>query len=232
MRPSLAAALATAALLSPATGGAQSLGSRLVDRFHPAASVVTAVADHRVDASLGFERTAGPLFGVQLEAIPLEGTLIALRAVGGTLSARSPAADERDMGEIAAIGRMRLLRWLDARGAITTRTFSSPLARQRWTSVSLGPDLRMTMLDGRIEGTAGAQLLPIVHISRHSSPDLGVAASMGIRHVSHRYILALAYQLERFDFASVAGERRIEEHSMLVLRAGYRFGKASTPTPD
>lgn len=219
-------------LALPSVGGAQSLGSRLADRFQPAASAVVALADHRVDAGLGFERTAGALFGVQVEAIPLEGTLLSLRALGGSLGSHSPAADQRDVGEVTATARWRLVPWLDARAGFTTRTFTSSLARQRWTSAAVGADLRMTMLEGRVEGTTGAQLLPLVRVSGHESPDVAFGASMGIRYVARRYLVALGYQLERYDFPAVAGERRLEEHSALTLRAGYRFGRSTRASVD
>ena len=223
------------ALLSlalPAAADAQSFASRLADRFQPAASAVVALADHRVDAGLGFERTAGPLFGVQLEAIPLEGTLLSIRALGGALGALTPATDERNVGEVAATARMRLVPWLDARAGLTTRTFTSSLARQRWTSASIGADLRMTMLEGRLEGTAGAQFLPLVRVSGHTPPDVAFGASMGLRYVARRYLVAFGYQLERYDFPTIAAERRLEEHTLLTLRAGYRFGRTTRARVD
>jgi len=220
------------AVALPAAAGAQSLGSRFADRFQPAASAIVALADHRVDAGLGFERTAGALFGVQGEVIPLEGTLLSIRALGGSLDTHNHAADPRDIGEVSATARWRLVPWLDARAGFTTRTFSSSLARQRWTSAAIGADLRMTMLEGRVEGTTGAQLLPLVRVSGHESPDVAFGASMALRYVARRYLVGLGYQLERYDFPTVAGERRLEEHSMLTLRAGYRFGRSTRASVD
>ncbi|NUO64954.1 MAG: hypothetical protein HOQ11_01185 [Gemmatimonadaceae bacterium] len=210
----------------------QSLPARLADRFQPAASGVIGIADHRVDAGLGFERTSGLLLGVQVEATPLEGTLLSVRALGGALGAHTPSTDARDVGEIAATARMRLVPWLDARAGLTTRTFTSSLARQRWTSAAIGADLRMTMLEGRLEGTAGAQLLPFVRVSGHESPNASFGASMGLRYVARRYLVGLGYQLERYDFPSVADRRRLEEHTMLTLRAAYRFGRMTRATAD
>jgi hypothetical protein len=215
------------ALLSPLVAvpvGAQSLAARLVESLQPAVSVVGGAADHRVDAHLGIEHTSGPVAGVRIDVVPLEGTALFVRALGGTLGAQS--AKQRDLGEAALGARMRLLAWLDARGTLTTRTFSSSLARQRWTSASLGADVRTTLLDGRIEGTAGGELFPLVRVTGHPSPDLAVGASTALRWASRRYVLALGYALERYDFPSDAAGRRLEQHSMLTVRAGYRFGKA------
>jgi hypothetical protein len=184
--------------------------------------------DHRVDAGDGVERMSGPVFGMQIDASRGPTLLVSLRALGGSLDARSRVADPRDVGEVGADARVRVLSWLDARAGATVRGFTSSLARQRWTQLSLGADTRVPMLGGAIEGTAGAALLPYVRVSGHASPRLAVAASMGLRHASRRYEVGLLYQLERYDFAEVAGVSRAEEHGALLLRAGYRLGLGRT----
>ena len=191
-------------------------------------AAVLGMLDHRVDVGAGVERASGPVFGIQLDASQGRELSFALRALGGTLDARSPAAEARDVGEVQGDARMRVLPWLDARAGATVRGFTSPLARQRWTQLSVGADTRIGMLGGRIEGTAGAALLPYVRVTGHDSPRLAIAASMGLRHSNRRFELGLAYALERYDFAEVAGVRRLEEHSSLVLRAGYRLGVGRT----
>lgn len=187
-------------------------------------AAVAGMFDHRVDAGAGVERTSGPVFGIQLDASHGPDLSLAIRALGGTLGAKSPAAEARDVGEVQADARMSVLPWLDARAGATVRGFTSALARQRWTQLSIGADTRIAMLGGRIEGTAGAALLPYVRVSGHDSPRLSIAASMGLRHSNRRFEIGLAYALERYDFAEVAGVSRLEEHSSLILRAGYRLG--------
>lgn len=230
---SLAIALA-ASLALAGRSEAQSLTARLVEALQPAVSVVGGAADHRVDAHLGVEHSSGPVAGVRVDLTPVEGTSLFVRALGGALGAdpRTPAATERDVGEVAMGARVRLLGWLDGRGTLTTRAFSSALARQRWTSASLGADVRTTMLDGRIVGTVGGELFPLVRVSGHPSPDVAFGASTGVRWVSRRYVLALGYQLESYNFPSDPLGRRVEEHSMLTIRAGYRFGKSPRITGE
>jgi hypothetical protein len=184
-------------------------------------SAVLGMLDHRVDIGDGVERTSGPVFGIQLDASRGSELSLALRALGGTLDARSRRAEARDVGEIQADARLHVLPWLDARAGATVRSFTSPLARQRWTQLALGTDTRIAMLDGRIEGTAGAALLPYVRVSGHDSPRLAIAASMGLRYSNRRLDVGLAYALERYDFAEATGVRRLEDNSSLVLRAGY-----------
>ena len=227
-------ALALAASLALAgRSEAQSRPARLAEALQPAVSVVGGAADPRVDAHHRVERTSGPVAGVRVDLVPFEGTSLFVRALGGALGAQQKtAASERDLGEVALGARVRLLGWLDGRGTLMTRTFSSALARQRWTSASLGADVRTTMLDGRIVGTVGGELFPVVRVSGHPSPDLAFGASTGVRWVSRRYVLALGYQLERYDFPSDPLGRRLEEHSMLTIRAGYRFGKSPRITGE
>lgn len=188
------------------------------------ASAIAGLLDHRVEAGAGIERTSGPVFGVQFDASRSSALALTVRAVGGTLGARTKAADARDVGEVEADARMRVLSWLDVRAGVTVRGFTNQLARQRWTQLAVGGESRIPMLDGRIEGIVGAALVPFVHVSGHESPRLAIAASMGVRHTSRRFELGLLYQLERYDFAELSGVTRAEEHSALLLRAGYRLG--------
>jgi hypothetical protein len=187
-------------------------------------SAIAGLLDHRVEAGAGIERTSGPVFGVQFDASRSSALVLTVRAVGGTLGARTRAADPRDVGEIDADARMRVLSWLDVRAGVTVRGFSNQLARQRWTQLAVGAESRIPMLDGRIEGVFGAALVPFVSVTGHESPRLAMAASMGVRHMSRRFELGLLYQLERYDFAEQSGVTRAEEHSALLLRAGYRLG--------
>jgi hypothetical protein len=217
----------SAALLIAFLASAASVHAQIAtasDRARLTSAVVAGMMDHRVDAGAGIEHTSGPVFGVQVDASRGPSLLVSLRALGGTLGAQSRSADARDIGEVGADARVRLLSWLDARAGATVRGFTSELARQRWTQLSLGADTRVPMLGGAIEGTAGAALLPYVRVSGHASPRLAMAASMGLRHASRRFEVGLLYQLERYDFAEVAGVSRAEEHGALLLRAGYRLG--------
>ena len=105
-------------------------------------AAVLGMLDHRVDAGAGVERTSGPVFGIQLDATQGPELSFSLRALGGTLDARSPDAEARDVGEVQADARMRVLPWLVARAGATVRGFTSTLARQRWTQFALGADTR------------------------------------------------------------------------------------------
>lgn len=221
------AALALAGALALFAGAARAQGGLTLPTG--AVSVVTALADHRVDigSSLGLERTTGPLFGAQLDLAPDERLLVSLRALGGTLNAKTPGAETRGVGEISLTTRLDVLSWF--RGTVTAlgRSYDGALARQQWRELTVGGEGHAPLIDGLLDASLGVSLAPVVRVSGHPGPDLAVAGMARLRHSGERLDLALSYSLERYDFASVAGNRRAEEISMLALRAGIRIGRRS-----
>ena len=189
-----------------------------------AVSVVAASADHRVDTGLGLERSAGPLFGAQLDLEPDERVIITLRALGGTLNPQTPAAETRAVGELALTTRLDMVSWF--RGTVTAlgRSYDGPLARQHWSELSLGGEGHGMLIDKMLEASVGLSLAPVVKVSGRDGPDLAVAGLARLRHSGERLDLSLGYSLERYDFAGRGGTRRVEEISMLVFRAGLRIG--------
>ena len=222
------AAFATALLSLPSIARAQ---DRLT--LPPGAlSVVGAFADHRVDTGLGLERAFGPMFGAQLDAEPDPRLGVSLRALGGTLDAKLPGSETRSVGEIALTTRLDMLSWFRGTVSAVGRSYSSPLARQHWSELSLGGEGHAPLIDGILDASLGFSLAPVVRVTGRQGPDLAVAGLARLRHSGERLDLSLGYSLERYDFPVVSGTRRIEEISMLTLRAGLRFGRrpsASTP---
>ena len=189
-----------------------------------ALSVVAAAADQRVDAGFGPARTTGPLFGAQLDLEPDERITVSLRALGGTLNASTPNAETRGVGELALTTRLDVLSWF--RGTVTAlgRSYDGALARQHWSELSLGGEAHAPLVDGILDASLGASLAPVVRVSGRQGPDLAVAGLARLRHAGERLDLSLGYSLERYDFASAGSSSRVEEISMLVLRAGIRIG--------
>ena len=216
-RPSL---LALVALALPVAAGAQ---GRLTLPAG-ALSMVAASADHRVDMGLGLERSAGPLFGAQLDLEPDERVMVTLRALGGTLNPKTPAAETRAVGELALTTRLDMVSWF--RGTVTAlgRSYDGPLARQHWSELSLGGEGHGMLIDKMLEASVGLSLAPVVKVSGRDGPDLAVAGLARLRHSGERLDLSLGYSLERYDFAARGGARRVEEISMLIFRAGLRIG--------
>ena len=213
-----------AALLAVAIPGATAAGQGRLTLPTGALSVVAASADHRVDTGLGLERSAGPLFGAQLDLEPDERVMVTLRALGGTLNPKIPGSETRAVGELALTTRLDMVSWF--RGTVTAlgRSYDGPLARQRWTELSLGGEGHGMLIDNILEASVGLSLAPVVRVSGRQGPDLAVAGLARLRHSGERLDLSLGYSLERYDFAGSASPRRVEEISMLVLRAGLRIG--------
>ena len=219
-----------ALLLSSARAGAQ---SRLT--LPPGAvSVIAASADHRVDTGAGIEQSTGPLFGAQLDLEPDDRVAFSLRALGGTLNPQTAGAETRDVGELSLTTRLDMVSWF--RGTVTAlgRSYNGALARQHWSELSLGGEGHGTLIDGILDASVGVSLAPLVQVSGRQRPDLAVAGVARLRHVGERLDLSLGYSLERYDFPSAGGARRVEELSMLVFRGGLRIGSRphSVPTPS
>ena len=220
-----AAVLALVVIALPAAGaGAQ--GRLTLPKG--AVSMVAASADHRVDTGLGLERSAGPLFGAQLDLEPDERVMVTLRALGGTLNPQTTAAETRSVGELALTTRLDMVSWF--RGTVTAlgRSYDGPLARQHWSELSLGGEGHGMLIDKMLEASVGLSLAPVVKVSGRDGPDLAVAGLARLRHSGERLDLSLGYSLERYDFAGRGGARRVEEISMLIFRAGLRIGTRRT----
>ena len=191
-----------------------------------AVSAVMAKADHRVDVGLGVERTTGLLFGAQLDLEPADRMGVSLRALGGTLDAPhdTPGVESRAVGEIALTTRFDVLPWLRGTAAAVGRSYDGALARQHWTELSVGGEGHIALIEGVVDGVIGVSLAPIVKVTARAGPDLAVAGNARLRHAGERLDLSLGYSLQRYDFPTTNGVRRLEEISMLVFRAGLRIG--------
>lgn len=216
------ALLAALLALSVRSAGAQWWRDAFV-AARPTASAVAGFMDHRVDAGLGVERSSGPVFGGALDMNLIRGTSASLRAIAGTLDPRTGLAETRRVAQVDATGRLHVLPWLDATIRGTIRSYSSDLAQQNWTQVALALE-GLFRIAGNVEGSFGAILIPYTRVSGHSSPDLALGGSTGLRWRADRLDIGLGYQQERYDFPGTARGQRLEEQGMLTLRAGYRLG--------
>ena len=196
-----------------------------------AVSVVGAFADHRVDTGLGLEQATGPLFGAQLDVEPDPRIGLSLRALGGTLDAQLPGSETRSVGELALTTRLDMLSWFRGTVSAVGRSYSSALARQHWSELSLGGEGHAPLIDGILDASLGLSLAPVVRVTGRQAPDLAIAGLARLRHSGERLDLSLGYSLERYDFPVVSGTRRVEEISMLTLRAGLRFGRRPASAP-
>jgi hypothetical protein len=187
------------------------------------AGASVSLAEHRVAAGAGLERSSGTMFGLSAAtAVPWRSVDAWLSLRAGSLGANERTAVDRDVGELRIGASMPVRPWLSAVTGITVRRYASSLAAQRWVWAELGVAGRMMLLDDAIRVSAGLSMMPLVSVSGVSRPDLAVAAQSGVAYTTGRLTGTLRYALERFDFPARADGRRLEELSSLELGVTWR----------
>jgi hypothetical protein len=184
-------------------------------------AVFAGVAEHRVDAGFGVERARGPAGGVEAAVHPGGSARwdIALRVIGGSLSAVNAGAISRDLGEIGLSAGAQVHPWLSLRAGLTRRVYGTAIARQGWTLVDAGAEVRVAFLGGAVRAVAGGAWLPVVSVNGLPRPDLAFSATTGLEYRLGRATVDLRYHLERCDFPAGVSTRRLEQLSALTLRA-------------
>lgn len=188
-----------------------------------AAGVSMSVAEHRVTAGAGLERSSGTLFGVWASTLlpwhALEAR-VALRA--GSLGANERSAIDRDVGELSLGASIPLSAVLGLDAGVVVRRYESAFAAQRWVWGEVGLHGHTSMLDDALKLSAGLSIMPLVSVSGISRPNLAVAAHSMIGYTTGRLTATMRYGLERFDFSARDEVRRLEELSSLELGVAWR----------
>lgn len=186
-------------------------------------STHAASVEHRVNAGEGVEEAAGLAYGGGVQLTTEDWIELSLRGRGGRLPARTANAEARSFGELAVGGALLPLPWLAFQLGATMRGYSTPLARQRWTSLSAGMEARVHLFDQSVRGTARLGLLPAVRVSGLESPDMALSTGAGLEYRRGRLIAGLSFDLERYDFQPVASVRRQEQLATLSFHVGTVF---------
>ena len=187
------------------------------------AGASVSLAEHRVTAGAGLERSSGTMFGLSAStSVPWRSVDAWLTLRAGSLGANERTAVDRDVGELRVGASMPIRPWLSAVSGITVRRYASSLAAQRWVWAELGVAGRMMLLDDAVRVSAGVSMMPLVSVSGISRPDLAVAAQSSLAYTTGRLTGTLRYGLERFDFPARADGRRLEELSSLELGVTWR----------
>ena len=187
------------------------------------AGASVSLAEHRVTAGAGLERSSGTMFGLSAStSVPWRSVDAWLTLRAGSLGANERTAVDRDVGELRVGASMPIRPWLSAVTGITVRRYASSLAAQRWVWAELGVAGRMMLLDDAVRVSAGVSMMPLVSVSGISRPDLAVAAQSSLAYTTGRLTGTLRYGLERFDFPARADGRRLEELSSLELGVTWR----------
>ena len=125
-----------APLLLPGSAAAQ-LGVR--------ASVTFAHADHRVEAGFGPERSSGFVLGGAVRVEARRWLTVAAAASAGHLAGAARDVIDRDIAQLdLGIGLVPLA-WLALEAGLTVRTYSTVVARQRWTLGRLTAEARVPL---------------------------------------------------------------------------------------
>jgi hypothetical protein len=201
--------------LAPAAGIAQITLSGTA-----AASLVV----HQVNIGYGVEESSGLLLAAA-GALTLRSRLeLTIHAAGGSLSTSTAGAESRDVGEVSIEASVIPARWLAVRGSATSRTYSSAIARQRWTIVEVGAEARLDFATSPVRGILRGGLLPVVSVNGLPRPDVALTATTGIEYRSGSITGGLSYGLERYDFPDVGAGRRLEQLSTLTFRLTVQRG--------
>jgi len=183
---------------------------------------LVSLAEHRVDAGFGVERSLGPILGGV-------GTLrfgprlaLAVRALGGSLFGSKGVLD-RDVGELGVEASVVTAPWLALQAGAARRAYSTKLGRQSWTLVGLGATARVAFAGGAIHGVWRATLLPAVSVTGLRGPDGAFRTATGLEYRVRTATLGVEYSLERYDFPAEAGVRRLEQLSALTLLLKLRL---------
>jgi hypothetical protein len=188
------------------------------------AGASVSLAEHRVTAGAGLERSSGTLFGLSAAtSIPWRSVDAWMTLHAGSLGANERTAVDRDVGQLRLGASMPIRPWWSVVTGITVRRYASSLAAQRWVWAELGVAGTMTLLDDAIRVAGGVAMMPLMSVSGISRPDLAVAAHSSLAYTTGRLRGTLRYGLERFDFPARANGRRLEELSSLELGVTWRL---------
>ena len=210
--------------LAAAAAATVLIASPLEAQREYAAALTGARIEHQVRAGSGVERAAGTLVGgevgMTISWIELEG-----HAFGGRLTTRSEIGDDRTVGEIGLQASALPLPWLAFTLGTTGRSYTTPLARQRWITMSTGVEARVQMFDGAVRGAARVALMPAVSVSGLDAPDFAAVSGADIAYHGRLLTAGLAYSLERYDFPEADGVRRLEQFGRLTASVGINFSR-------
>lgn len=187
------------------------------------AGASVSLAEHRVTAGAGLERSSGTLFGVWATTV-LPWEMIQARASlrAGSLGAHERSAIDRDVGELSLGASLPLNAWLGLDAGIVVRRYESAVAAQRWAWAQIGVHGHRALLDDALDLSAGLVIMPFASVSGISRPDLAVGAHSVIGYRVGRLTATMRYGLERFDFSARDAARRLEELSSLELGVAWK----------
>ena len=180
------------------------------------------VVEHRIRVAGETERVVGAIWGAGASFSIADWWGAQARIASGTLTGRTPGAESRSVSEASVVVILVPDSWVTLDVGPRVRAVRTSLATQRWVELNAGAELGLNLLDGLLRGTIRASIAPAVSVSGQPAPDLSIGAGTGLEYISGRLSAHLMYSLDRYDFPVLAGQRRLEQHSALLARVGWR----------
>lgn len=177
---------------------------------------------HQVDIGYGVEESTGLLFGAEGVVRVRSRLAFAVHAAGGSLYTQSAGAQDRNVGEIGARASVLPGTWLALFVGGTSRTYSSVLARQRWTTLQVGVEAHTDFATLPVRGVLRGGFLPVVSVRGLPGPDVALAAAAGLEYRGAVFTGGMFYGLERYDFPDAGAGRRVEQVSTLSFQLSVR----------
>jgi hypothetical protein len=186
-------------------------------------TAAASLAVHQVDIGYGVEESRGLLLRAE-GAVALSRLEVLIRAAGGSLSTTAAGAENRDVGEVGIEASVMPAPWLALRASGTSRTYSTAIARQHWTMVEMGAEVRLDFATSPVRGILRGGLLPVVSVNGLPRPSVALTAAAGIEYRSGSVTGGLLYGLERYDFPPSRATRRLEQLNTLTFRITMQRG--------
>jgi hypothetical protein len=183
------------------------------------------VAEHRVDdrgVGAGVEVSAGTLFGAGLSVSAGSRWTLAASGRTGVLHPGRGATLPRDVAELGLDGAFMMRRWFDVIAGVRVRSYTTMLARQRWTAPYLGAAARVPFAVPGLRGQVDVTLHPFASVNGLARPEVAISTGAAVAYARGRLDMQLGYALERYDFARGTTEERFEQLSVLTLQVQVR----------
>lgn len=185
------------------------------------AAVTFTHADHRVDAGYGLERSSGFALGAEVRLAVRHGLTVAAAGSAGHLAADGNDGIDRDIAQLNVGAELMPLAWLALEASVTVRTYSTVVARQRWTLGRLSAEARVPLSSNVVHVLGRAGLFPLVSVNGLPGPDVAFETAVGLEYARGRWTVDLRYSLERCDFPFQGAGERSEQLAALTLRLGW-----------
>lgn len=190
---------------------------------------IVALSEHRVDAGNGVEQASGVLWGAEGRLFVGSRVEVFAHAATGKLTAATAGADSRDLSEAELRASVLTVSWLALHAGLSSRAYTTALARQHWTALRFGGEARFAFVGGNVAGALRGEFLPAVTASGLDKPSRAFAAGAGLDWKVNAFIIGLRYELERYDFPLAAGVERREQLSTLTASVGLRPRRRTAP---